>query len=160
MTMWTKLSTEKVNKRLYFLSQLKRAKVKPKDLTTFYITCIRSMMEYACALFHDSLPQYLSNDLEYCQKRALRIIHPGRSYEQALDETGPVKLSERRQMITCKLFKEACRPGHKLNKFLPAKNVCHYNLRKTRTFSNTKFLTKRTQLSFINNNARKAGTVL
>lgn len=151
---------KKVNKRLYFLSQRKRVKVKPKDLTTFYITCIRSMMEYAYALFHDSLPQYLSNDLEYCQKRALRIIHPGRSYEQALDETGLVKLSERRQMITCKLFKEACRPGHKLNKILPTKNVCHYNLRKTRTFSNTKFLTKRTQLSFINNNARKAGTVL
>jgi len=31
---------KKVNKRLYFLSQLKRAHVKPKELTTFYITCL------------------------------------------------------------------------------------------------------------------------
>ena len=157
--MWMKLS-RKVNNCLYFLSQLKWAQVKPKELTTFYTTCIRSVMEYAWALLHDSLPQYLSNDLEQCQKRALRIVHPERSYEQALDETGLAKLSERRQMITCELFKEASRPGHKLNKLLPADNNCHYNLRKKRTFSIAKFSTKRTQLSFINNNARKASTVL
>ena len=38
---------KKVHKRLYFLSQLKRAQVKSKELTTFYITCIRPVMEYA-----------------------------------------------------------------------------------------------------------------
>ena len=37
---------KKVHKRLYFLSQLKRAQVKSKELTT-YITCIRPVMEYA-----------------------------------------------------------------------------------------------------------------
>ena len=79
---------KKVNKHLYFLSQMKREGVKPKGLTTFYIACIRSVIEYACALFYNSLPQYLSNDLEYCQKRALRIIYPYTSYDQALKETG------------------------------------------------------------------------
>ena len=38
---------KKVHERLYFLSQLKRAQVKSKELTTFYITCIRPVMEYA-----------------------------------------------------------------------------------------------------------------
>ena len=65
---------KKFNKRLYFLSQLKRAQVKPKELTIFYVTCIRSVIEYACALFHNSLPKYLSDDLEYCPKRALRNL--------------------------------------------------------------------------------------
>ena len=55
---------KKVNKRLYFLRQLKRAQVKSKELVLFYLACIRSVMEYACALFHSSLPQYLSVDLE------------------------------------------------------------------------------------------------
>ena len=53
---------KKVNKRLYFLRQLKRAQVKSKELVLFYLTCIRSVIEYACALFHSSLPQYLSVD--------------------------------------------------------------------------------------------------
>ena len=43
---------KKVNKRLYFLCQLKRTQVKSKELILFYLTCIRSVMEYACALFH------------------------------------------------------------------------------------------------------------
>ena len=69
---------KKVNKRLYFLHQLKGAQVKSKELVLFYLTCIRSIMEYACALFHSSLPQYLSFDLERCKKRALRIMFPGK----------------------------------------------------------------------------------
>ena len=75
---------KKVNKRLYFLRQLKRAQVKSKELVLFYITCIRSVMEYACALFHSSLPQYLSLDLERCQKRALRIMFPDKEQCQRL----------------------------------------------------------------------------
>ena len=38
---------KKVHKRLHFLSQLKRAQVKSKELTTLYITCIRPVMECA-----------------------------------------------------------------------------------------------------------------
>jgi len=60
--------------RLYFLRQLKRANVVTKDLVTFYTTYIRTIMKYACAVFHHGLPEYLSNELESLQKRALRII--------------------------------------------------------------------------------------
>ena len=35
---------KKVNKRLYFLKQLKRAKVPCKNLATFYASCIRSVL--------------------------------------------------------------------------------------------------------------------
>ena len=40
----------RVNKRLYFLCQLKHAQVKSKELVLFYITCIRSVMEWASVL--------------------------------------------------------------------------------------------------------------
>ena len=68
---------------LYFLRQLKRSQVKPEELMLFYITCIRSILEYACPVFHRALPRYLSEDLERLQKHALRIIYPGMSYNQA-----------------------------------------------------------------------------
>ena len=53
---------KKVNKRIYFLIQLKRAKVSPKDLSLFYITCIRSVMDYGVVSFYNSLPNYLKNE--------------------------------------------------------------------------------------------------
>ena len=65
---------KKVPVSLYFLRQLKRAKVPANDLLSFYSTCIRPVAEYACPVFHTALPQYLSDQLERLQKRALRMI--------------------------------------------------------------------------------------
>ena len=41
------------------------------------------MTEYACQVFHYGLPKYLSDVIERIQKRALRIIFPDLSYENA-----------------------------------------------------------------------------
>jgi hypothetical protein len=73
----------KARKRLYFLSQLKRAKVGKKELVLFFIACIRPILEYASPVFHNGLTNYLGQDLERIQKRALRIILPWVSYEDA-----------------------------------------------------------------------------
>ena len=54
----------KVSSRLYFLKQLKRAQVLEKDLLLFYITCIRPLTEHVCQVYHNALPNYLSEDLE------------------------------------------------------------------------------------------------
>ena len=75
---------KKVSKRLYFLTQLKRAKVARTDLGLFYSICIRSIMDYAVPVFHYSLPKYLMRELEHVQKRAMSIISPGHSYHEAL----------------------------------------------------------------------------
>jgi hypothetical protein len=45
-------------------------------LVQFYRTCIRPVTEYACPVYHNSLPDYLRNELEAVQKRAMRIIFP------------------------------------------------------------------------------------
>jgi hypothetical protein len=75
---------KKCRKRLYHLTQLKRANIGLKELLQFYKSCTRPVLEYACPVFHNSLTLYLSNDLESVQKRALKIILPHHNYENAL----------------------------------------------------------------------------
>ena len=75
---------KKASKRLYFLTQLKRSNVGCKELVQFFKSCIRSLIEYACSVYHDSLPEYLSKDLERIQKWAMCIIYPSIPYDEAL----------------------------------------------------------------------------
>ncbi len=87
---WNKpigIAVLKASKRLYLLKQLPRAGVEKKHLIGFYNACIRSILEYACEVFHSSLPTHLSDDLERVQRRAIRIIFPGMRYREAF-ETG------------------------------------------------------------------------
>ena len=50
---------KKAAKKMYFFEQLKRARVPAEDLVSYYCACIRSSLDYACPVFHYSLPQYL-----------------------------------------------------------------------------------------------------
>ena len=45
----------------------------------------RSVLEYAAQISQD-IPAYLSDAIESIQRRALRIIFPNSSYQQALDQ--------------------------------------------------------------------------
>ena len=67
---------KKESSRLYQLRQRKRAKGDPSQLVCFYTTCIRPVSEYACQVFHNGLPKYLSEELENIQRRVLRILFP------------------------------------------------------------------------------------
>ena len=64
--------------------QLKRARVPTSDLVRFYTCCIRSVCDYTLPVFHSPLLNYLINDLERVQKRALPIICPHLSYNESL----------------------------------------------------------------------------
>ena len=144
---------KKVSSRLYFLKQLKRANVPTKDLLIFYLTCIRPVTEYACPVFHNALPAYLSAELEQLQKRAMRIIFPFISYSNALQQARLETLSMRRQSITSKLFHSICsNTDHKLYKLLPARNQCDRNLRHKRDFHAPVAKTKRLMNTFIYSN--------
>ena len=50
----------KASKCLYLLKQLRRADVEEKHLIEFYNAGARSVLEYACEVFHSNLPTYLS----------------------------------------------------------------------------------------------------
>ena len=97
---WNK---KKVNKRLYFLVLLRRAKVSPSDTIRFYSTCIRPLLEYCSSVFRNAIPEYLSNDLEHVQKRVLSIISPGNSYNENLELFNMSSLYDKRTEL-CRKF--------------------------------------------------------
>ena len=143
---------KKAKKRLYSLSHLKRSGLGSRELVQFFRTCIRPITEYACPVFHDSLPAYLSTELEGVQKRAMCIIFPLCS----LVESSPIKLSDCRQELVDKLFKEVVQnKENKLHGLLPALNTSRSNLTKTRKFGPV-FKTNRFRHGFITSNALKA----
>ena len=58
-------------------SDFKRAGVQPKEICSFYITCVRSVIEHSCQACYFALPEYLNGNLERLQRgRALRMIFP------------------------------------------------------------------------------------
>ena len=122
--------------------------------TKFYITCIRPITEYVCPAFHNSLTNYLSNDLESIQKRALRIIIPWMSYSEALSIAGLQPLYARRQELT-ESRDIASNKDHKLHKLFPPCNNSDTILRNKHRFSVT-FKTERYRNSFIMYNALKS----
>ena len=131
---------KKVSSRLNFLRQLKRAKVPSNDLLLFYATCIRLVTEYACQVFHYSLPQYLSDELEKRQKRAFRIIFPDMHYKEVLETMNISTLYDRRQSFTGDLFHEIFNNSHhELNALLPL-NGGIMPLRNRRNFQINTFL--------------------
>ena len=155
---WNKHVDEVIKKarmRLYFLSQLKKSNIATKELLQFYTTCIRPVMEYASPVFHDSLTQSLSDDLESIQKRVMKIIFPGITYNEALNITNVQKLKTRRQELTNKLFQEiVSNDSHRLHCILPSRNLSNFNLRNKHGF-NGHFQTQRYKNSFIVYNSFK-----
>ena len=124
---------KKAAKHLYFLKQLKRAKVPPHDMLLFYTTCIPPVIEYACPVFHHSLPQYLSNEIERLQKRALRIILSDLSFAEALVALDITSLYEKRAALSNALFDQIVRDqSHKLHDLLPPRNGFSYCTRSQR----------------------------
>ena len=82
---------KKANRRLHALTQLKKCKVPSGNIVHIYCGLIRSILEYASAVFA-GLPKYLTCYLENVQKRALLIIWPSISYETALDKAALLPL--------------------------------------------------------------------
>ena len=115
----------RASKRIYFLKNLlKRAKVEMINLIKFYIkSCIRSLLEHCCAVFHDSLPDYLHLHLERIQIRCMSIIHPATTYENALKNASLFSMKQRRGKLVAKLFTNIITDqDHQLNCLLPKKN--------------------------------------
>ena len=114
----------KINKRLFFLSRLKRAAMSSDDLVTYYRAVIRPVAEYACAVWHSSLTEGQSEQLEQLHIRAIRIIF-GRKFD---DDTAcfiydrEPTLASRRESQTQHSFAQLCdNPNHCLHSLLPQK---------------------------------------
>ena len=110
----------------------------------------RPVLEYCAPVFHHALPQYLSDDIERVQKRALSIICPYASYSECLVRFDLVTLHARRVALCSKLFESitSC-PDHKLVPVLPPKREHRHNLRQSRAYAMPRTHTNRFKNTFI-----------
>ena len=108
----------KAAKRFFVISQLVRSGVDKTDIVLVYCAIIRSVLEYACQVWHCGLTKTQACEVENVQSRCLRIIYPALSYADALSVTGLDRLDDRRERMVHELFNEVKGPGHALNKLL------------------------------------------
>ena len=92
-----------------------------------YVLYIRSILEQSCVVWHSSLTQENSDDLERVQKAAVRIIlgkkYP-ENYEQALVRADLELLKERRVQL-CKEFAKKCLQNERTDHIFKKNKVKH-----------------------------------
>ena len=93
------------------------------DIVYIYCLVIRSVLEYACPVWHPGFTSKLSKDIERVQKRWLRIIFLQLSYSEALDKYGLNRLDTRREEISKQIFRPIKSPTHPLHYLIPPPNV-------------------------------------
>ncbi|CAB4006150.1 RNA-directed DNA polymerase from mobile element jockey [Paramuricea clavata] len=133
----------KASKRLYALRILKRHGVPVKNLISIFCSFIRPVLEYACQVWHSSLPLMLSDQIEHTQKRALKIVFPLHSYAEALDKAKLKTLQERREIQCLSLYQSILKDDNKLNNLLPSPithKICYFRLQKVMNRGTARFL--------------------
>ena len=139
----------KAAKRLYLLVQLRRACLNQIDMCRYYVACIRSVLEYACQVFHGGLTKEQSEMLESIKKRAVRIISPGLSYSDALVFFNLQSFLNVDKKLCLNLFTQIRNPSHMLNHLLPAPRETKYSLQNSKELYPPKCKTNRYKNSFI-----------
>ena len=140
---------KKVSKRYYFIYQLARTGIPQRDIVIVYISIIRSVLEYACAVWHCGLTGTQSDDIERVQRRCLKIIYPDLTYSEALGKANIDRLNVRRKNIVRQLFGEIKQPGHVLNDLLIPGTDHIYNTRNRPAYQLPAARTQRYFNSFI-----------
>ena len=114
----------------------------PKDLVTLYKATIRPVLEYAAPVWHSSLPDCLSKDLEQVQRRALRTCFGDGPYNELLNTAGLSTLYDCRERL-CKLFyAKMNKPEHRVHHLLPTPRACRYTPRHPRRLPELKARTR------------------
>ena len=109
------------------LHQLKRAGITQTYLVSVYVSVVRPVLEHACPVWHTNMPQYVSDNIEVIQKRALKCIFPGFGYAEILRRVNLDTLNVRRDSI-CQQYFDDIRDGtHRLNCLLPDKRHTGYD---------------------------------
>ena len=89
-------TVKKGSKRLHAIRARKKCGLTDRQLILVYCSIIRSVLEYACPAWAGRT-QYLSDQIESIQKRALKVIFPSRCYGDVLKKSGSILLCQRRE---------------------------------------------------------------
>ncbi len=100
--------------RIYFLIVLKRADKLPSDLVSVFCYLIRSILEYACEVWHPGLTMEQSHTIEHLHIRVRNLVFPQLEYHNALNDAGLEALEQRRETKCRQFFKNITHPNHKL----------------------------------------------
>ena len=97
-----------------------------EDLKIIYILFIRSILEQSCTVWHSSLTEQNSSDLERVQKSATKIILQERfkNYKNALAQLQMEDLKTRREAL-CLDFAKKCTKHEKLKHMFPNNSKEH-----------------------------------
>ena len=117
-------NTNAIIKKAYssmrIITNLIKFNVSTRDLIIIYIIYVRSVLEYCCTVWHNSLTIEQSTDIERVQKVAIRTILNNFEieYEDALEKVQLEKLELRREQI-CLKFAQKCTKSTKNEHMFP-----------------------------------------
>ena len=112
--------TTNANKWMVMLQTLYEFNVPIEELVHIYILFIRSLVEYCCAVWHNSLREEGSSSIERIQKIALRMIlkEDYSDYTSALHLTGLETLKLRRTQLSLS-FAKKCLKSDRMSDLFP-----------------------------------------
>ena len=124
----------KARKKLWALRHLKRAGLSESDLLSNYYSLVRSTLEYAAPTFHPMLSAGMSDELEYIQKRACKLIFGWDASYNDLVSNGKIEtLKSRRNKLTLN-FAKKCEKNPRFKPWFAEKDYSNLNLREERRF--------------------------
>ena len=119
----TEYLVKKANKRLKMLHVAAKYTSKFSDLKTIYKLFIRSILEQSAVVWHSSLTEKNTKDIERVQKSAVKIMMGQKysEYDESLKYLNLEKLSERRKKL-CLSFAKKCIKHEKAKSLFPLNN--------------------------------------
>ena len=122
----TEFLVKKANARMELLRCVAGFGTSYDDLKIIYTLFIRSILEQSAVVWHSSLSQENSEDLERVQKAAIRIIlnKNYKGYENGLSQLGLETLEVRRKQL-CLNFARKCTKNDRLKQMFPLKIKSH-----------------------------------
>ena len=117
---------KKANRRMVLLRKVAAFNPKVEDLKIIYILFIRSILEQSSVVWHSSISDENSDDLERIQKSAVKVILGQRymGYRKSLEFLGIQTLKERRKEL-CLKFAQKCLSNPKLRGMFPENRKAH-----------------------------------
>ena len=110
----------KANARMELLRKVASFSTPIEDLKEVYILFVRSILEQSAVVWHSSLTEEESDNLERVQKTAIKIILKNnyKGYENGLQKLGLETLKDRRENL-CRNFALKCTKNEKLKHMFP-----------------------------------------
>ncbi len=120
----------KANQRLHCLRVFQKSCFSDRELLEIFTACLKSIVEYACQVWHPDLTQAQMHNIEGVQIRAMKIIRPDSTYWQALKYYDLTNLEERRISLCKSTYETIKEPDYVIHHLLPPHTRENtYNLR-------------------------------